>query len=211
MEEKIMTDELIARYTTLPTTAVSDGSGGLNNMDSALKPLREEYRIAGRAVTVKLPGGDNPAMLRAMRAASPGDVLVVDAKGDLTKAVAGDFVVGMMQTLGLAGLVVDGAIRDVRDIKALGFPVFVRGTTVAASSKTGIGEVNVPISCGGVTVRPGDLIIGDADGVTVVPREQEQEVLQKALSKLEKDEAREREVAGDIEAVRRYLDKVASK
>lgn len=206
-----MTDELIARYSTIPATAVSDATGGLNNMEPELKPLLEEYRIAGRAVTVKLPGGDNPAMLRAMRMASPADVLVVDAKGDLTKAVAGDFVVGMMQTLGLAGLVVDGAIRDVRDIKALGFPVFVRGTTVAASSKTGAGEVNVPISCGGVTVRPGDLIIGDADGVTVVPREQEHQVLQRARLKLEKDEAREREVAGDIDAVRRYLDKVSSK
>ncbi|MFC7366603.1 MULTISPECIES: RraA family protein [Bhargavaea] len=206
-----MSEELIARYASVPTTAVSDATGGLNNMDSMIKPLREEYRIAGRAVTVKLPGGDNPAMLKAMRTASPGDVLVVDAKGDLAKAVAGDFVVGMMQTLGLAGLVVDGAIRDVRDIKALGFPVFVRGTTVAASSKTGAGEVNVQISCGGAAVRPGDLIIGDADGVTVVPREQEQEILQGALAKLEKDDAREREVAGDIEAVRRYLDQAASK
>ncbi|MGM9921138.1 MAG: RraA family protein [Bhargavaea sp.] len=206
-----MSEELIARYASIPTTAVSDATGGLNNMDSMIKPLREEYRIAGRAVTVKLPGGDNPAMLKAMRTASPGDVLVVDAKGDLAKAVAGDFVVGMMQTLGLAGLVVDGAIRDVRDIKALGFPVFVRGTTVAASSKTGAGEVNVPISCGGTAVRPGDLIIGDADGVTVVPREREQEILQGALAKLEKDEAREREVAGDVEAVRRYLDQAASK
>lgn len=206
-----MTDELIVRFATIPTTAISDATGGMNNMDAALKPLREEYRIAGRAVTVKLPGGDNPAMLRAMRTSSPGDVLVVDAKADLTKAVAGDFVVGMMKTLGLSGVVVDGAIRDVRDIKALGFPVFVRGTTVAASSKTGEGEVNVPISCGGAAVRPGDLVIGDADGVTVIPREQEQEILQKALAKLEKDEAREREVAGDIGAVRRYLDKAASK
>ncbi|MCW1928392.1 RraA family protein [Bhargavaea beijingensis] len=206
-----MTDEVIARFATIPTTAISDATGGMNNMDAALKPLRQDYRIAGRAVTVKLPGGDNPAMLRAMRTASPGDVLVVDAKGDLTKAVAGDFVVGMMKTLGLAGLVVDGAVRDVHDIRALGFPVFVRGTTVAASSKTGEGEVNVPISCGGAAVRPGDLVVGDADGVTIIPREQEQAVLQKALAKLEKDEAREREVAGDIDAVRRYLDMMASK
>ncbi|RSK32631.1 RraA family protein [Bhargavaea beijingensis] len=206
-----MTDEVIARFAPIPTTAISDATGGMNNMDAALKPLRQDYRIAGRAVTVKLPGGDNPAMLRAMRTASPGDVLVVDAKGDLTKAVAGDFVVGMMKTLGLAGLVVDGAVRDVHDIRALGFPVFVRGTTVAASSKTGEGEVNVPISCGGAAVRPGDLVVGDADGVTIIPREQEQAVLQKALAKLEKDEAREREVAGDIDAVRRYLDMMASK
>ncbi|SDE23243.1 RraA famliy [Bhargavaea beijingensis] len=206
-----MTDEVIARFATIPTTAISDATGGMNNMDAALKPLRQDYRIAGRAVTVKLPGGDNPAMLRAMRTANPGDVLVVDAKGDLTKAVAGDFVVGMMKTLGLAGLVVDGAVRDVHDIRALGFPVFVRGTTVAASSKTGEGEVNVPISCGGAAVRPGDLVVGDADGVTIIPREQEQAVLQKALAKLEKDEAREREVAGDIDAVRRYLDMMASK
>ena len=206
-----MTDEVIARFATIPTTAISDATGGMNNMDAALKPLRQDYRIAGRAITVKLPGGDNPAMLRAMQTASPGDVLVVDAKGDLTKAVAGDFVVGMMKTLGLAGLVVDGAVRDVHDIRALGFPVFVRGTTVAASSKTGEGEVNVPISCGGAAVRPGDLVVGDADGVTIIPREQEQAVLQKALAKLEKDEAREREVAGDIDAVRRYLDMMASK
>jgi 4-hydroxy-4-methyl-2-oxoglutarate aldolase len=98
------------------------------------------------------------------------DILVVDANGDQYRAIAGDFVVGMAQTLGIGGLVVDGVIRDIIGVKALNFPVFLRGTTVAASSKAGVGEVNVPISCGGVSVNPGDIIVADADGVVVIPQ-----------------------------------------
>jgi regulator of RNase E activity RraA len=201
-------EEIISQFLALPTTAISDGLEGLNHFDPAIRPLKEEYKIAGRAFTVKLPGGDNPVLLKALRQAQPGDILVVDAKADLSRAVAGDFVVGLMQTLGLGGLVVDGAVRDLLALRQLNFPIFCRGTTVAASAKSGSGELNVPISCGGVAVTPGDIITGDVDGIVVVPRSREQAVLSKTLAKLEKDRLRAEKVSGNLEAIRKYLDEL---
>lgn len=204
-------DQLVLDFVNIPTTCVSDAMDGLNNLHPSIKPLKEEYKVVGRAFTVKIPVGDNLAVLKAIREAKPGDVLVVDAKGDEYRAIAGDFVVGMMQTMGIAGLVVDGVIRDIAGIKALNFPVFSKGTTVAASGKAGVGEVNVPISCGGMAVKPGDIIIGDADGVVVVPQEIEQAVLEKALAKLKKDQIREEQISGNREAIITHLDKLLSK
>jgi regulator of RNase E activity RraA len=150
-------------------------------------------------------------VLRAIREAQPGDIIVVDAKGDQYRAIAGDFVVGMAQTLGVGAIVVDGVIRDIEGIKKLNFPVFSRGTTVAASGKAGVGEINVPISCGGTAVNPGDIIVGDADGVVVIPQSEAEPILRKSLDKLKKDEAREKKVSGNIEAIKEYLDNMLSK
>ncbi|MED1796267.1 RraA family protein [Brevibacillus nitrificans] len=199
--------DIVAKYQSVPTTCISDTMQGLHNMDSSIKPLKEEYHLAGRAFTVKMPVGDNLAVLKAIREAQPGDVLVIDAKGDTYRAIAGDFIVGLAKTLGIQGIVVDGVIRDIVGIKQLDFPVFCKGTTVAASGKAGWGELNVPISCGGTSVQPGDIIVGDADGVVVIPQAQEEEILQQALDKLVKDQEREASVSGNPEAVRAYLDK----
>lgn len=204
-------ENLQSEFMRIPTTAISDAMDGLNNLHPAIKPLKENFKLAGRACTVKIPIGDNLAVLRAIREASPGDVLVIDAKGDQYRAIAGDFVVGMAQTLGIAGIVVDGVIRDIVGIKELNFPVFSRGTTVAASGKAGVGEVNVPISCGGVSVYPGDLIVGDADGVVVIPQEKAEKILAESLDKLRKDQEREEKVSGNREAVLKHLDKLLSK
>lgn len=204
-------DDYVRGFQNIPTTCISDAMEGLNNLHPAIKPLEEEYKLAGRALTVKIPVGDNLAVLKAIRAAKPGDILVVDAKGDHYRAIAGDFVIGMAQTLGVGGLVVDGVIRDIVGIKVLNFPVFSRGTTVAASGKAGIGEINVPISCGGTAVNPGDIIIGDADGVVVIPQSIEEDVLKKALVKLEKDQIRESGISGNPEAIIKYLDQMLSK
>jgi regulator of RNase E activity RraA len=108
--------------------------------------------------------------------------------------------------MGIKGIVVDGVIRDIVGIKKLDFPVFCKGTTVAASGKAGWGEVNVPISCGGVSIHPGDIIVADADGVVVVPQAKEEQILEQALDKLEKDHVREASVSGNREAVMKYLD-----
>jgi 4-hydroxy-4-methyl-2-oxoglutarate aldolase len=198
-------------FNEIPTTCISDCNQGLNNMDASIKPLKEEYKIAGRAFTVKMPVGDNLAVLRAMREAKPGDILVIDAKGDTYRAIAGDFIIGLAQTLGIQGIVTDGVVRDIVGIKELNFPVFCKGTTVAASGKAGWGEVNVPISCGGTIVNPGDFIVGDADGVVVVQSEKEQEVLKKAIEKLEFDIKRSEKVSGKIEEAKKYLDEMLSK
>lgn len=204
-------DHLVNEFQKLPVTCISDAMDGLNNLNPAIKPLKEEYKLAGRALTVKIPVGDNLAVLKAIRESNPGDIIVIDAKGDRYRAVAGDFVAGMAQTLGVGGLVVDGVIRDIAGMKSLNFPIFSRGTTAASSGKAGIGEINVPISCGGTTVNPGDIIVGDADGVVIIPQAIEQEVLAKSLEKLKKDELREASISGNLDAIIKYLDKLLSK
>ncbi|MFJ7983476.1 RraA family protein [Lysinibacillus xylanilyticus] len=193
----------------LPTTAVSDATGGHTNLHSDIKPLADHYKIAGRAVTVRLPDGENGAVLEAIRAAEEGDILVIDAKGNTNRAVAGDFILSLAQGIGVQGFVVDGVIRDIAAIRELDFPVFSLGTTVAAGNKNGGGEVNVPIAIGGVSVRPGDYIIGDVDGVVVVPHEDAKRIVVAAELKLEKDEIRAQEAhANGKESIIAYLDKV---
>ena len=204
-------DHLIQQFKEIPTTAISDAMGGMNNVDSGIKPLKEEYRFAGRAYTVQLPVGDNSAVLKAIGEARPGDILVVDSKGDTYRAIAGDFVIGMMRTMQIGALVVDGVIRDLGAIKELDFPVFSKGSTVASSGKSGVGETNLPISCGGVTVNPGDLVIGDMDGVVVVPQSKGEEILKKAKDKLLKDEQRAEKYAGNPEKIKKYIAMMTSK
>jgi 4-hydroxy-4-methyl-2-oxoglutarate aldolase len=201
---------IIDRFQELPTTSISDALNGLTNLDAAIKPLQEEYRIAGRAFTVQMHVGDNLVVLKAIREAQPGDILVIDAKGDTSRAIAGDFVLGLAQTLGIKGIVVDGVIRDIVGAKKLNFPVFCKGTTVAAGGKAGEGAINVPISCGGVSIQPGDIIVGDADGVIVVPRSMEVEVLSKALEKEDKDAKRAAKISGNREETIAYLDDILS-
>ncbi|MDM5231150.1 RraA family protein [Lysinibacillus pakistanensis] len=193
----------------LPTTAVSDATGGHTNLRSDIKPLADHFKLAGRAVTVRLPDGENGAVLEAIRAANEGDILVIDAKGNTNRAVAGDFVISLAKGIGVQGFVVDGVIRDIAAIRELDFPVFSLGTTVAAGNKNGGGKVNIPISIGGVTVHPGDYIIGDVDGVVVVPQEDAERIVMAAEAKLEKDEVRAQEAhVNGKESILAYLDKV---
>ncbi|WP_342604409.1 RraA family protein [Peribacillus sp. FSL E2-0159] len=197
---------IIERFSEIPTTCISDTMSGLNNLSPTIKPVKDEYRVAGRAYTVKMPVGDNLVVLKAIREAKQGDVLVIDAKGDTYRAIAGDFIVGMAQTLGINGIIVDGVVRDLEGIKALNYPVFCKGTTIAASGKAGMGEINVPISCGGTTIHPGDIVVGDIDGVVVIPKQLEEKVLDQSLEKLEKDNKRAEKVSGNREEIRKYLD-----
>ncbi|QDQ00643.1 RraA family protein [Lysinibacillus fusiformis] len=196
----------------LPTTAISDATGGHTNLRSAIKPLADHFKIAGRAITVRLPDGENGAVLEAIRAANEGDILVIDAKGNTNRAVAGDFVVSLAKGIGVQGFVVDGVIRDIAAIRELNFPVFSLGTTVAAGNKNGGGQVNVPIAIGGVTVQPGDYIVGDVDGVLVVPQEDAARIVAAAEAKVEKDEVRAQDAhSNGKESIIAYLDKVLAK
>src|SRR5699024_1316564 len=132
---------IVEKYTGVPTTCISDGMEGQCHMDVSIKPLKENYRAVGRALTVQIVPGDNQIVLTAIRKAQPGDVLVIDAKGDTHRAIVGDFVLGMMQTRGLSGGVGDGAIRDITDATELDFPILCKATTVAAGKKHGAGDI----------------------------------------------------------------------
>ncbi|MCY9020991.1 RraA family protein [Priestia megaterium] len=191
----------------LSTANLSDAMEGANHLDFSIKPLQRHYKLFGPALTVDTPAGNNYSVLEAIRLAEPGSVLVIDGKSYCNRALAGDFVVAMAKLVGISGIVLDGVIRDQEDIEKLNFPVFCKGSTIAASSKKEKGIVNGTISCGGVKIHPGDFIAGDDGGVIVIPKEEAEEVLAKAREKWQKDKDRENEVLISKETVYTYLDK----
>lgn len=203
--------DIIDKFRDVPTTCISDALDGLAHLDPAIKPLKEEYKICGRAVTVKMPAGDNFMVLAAMKEAKAGDIMVIDAEGSYYRSFAGDFVIALAKTLGLGGIVADGTVRDVTGVKNLNFPVFCLGTTVACSQKYRAGNINVPISCGGAAVLPGDIIVGDADGVVVVPAQQAEKVLAVAKQKMAKDEERAERFLKNRDTALIYIENVLSR
>lgn len=194
-----------------PTTAVSDGQDGSGYVGGGIHAIRNDFTLVGRALTVNLPVGENGAILEAILQAKRGDVLVVNAKGDRNRAVAGDFVIAMMKKVGISGLVVDGVIRDLQAVRALDFPVFCKGTTAVAGVKNGGGMINIPIALGNVAVNPGDYIFADVDGVVVVRQENLGEVIERTKKKLISDEKRENEVLHSKATVLNYLQQVVKK
>ncbi|MFO1267687.1 MAG: RraA family protein [Rubrivivax sp.] len=150
--------------------------------------------MAGTAVTVRCRGGDNLVVLRAFDLCRPGDVLVVDAGGDLTNAVLGGIMSAGAAMLGLAGVVVDGAIRDAAEIRERTFPVYARGVNHRGPYKNGPGEINVPVNIGGMVVQPGDIIVGDADGLLAFPAADAAVLIEKALQQQKKEEAQMEEI-----------------
>jgi regulator of RNase E activity RraA len=161
--------EIIAELKAYEVAWLSD-SMELNLMDSAIQAVHPNIpRVVGPAVTVQVPPGDFLMIPEAMTKARPGDVLVIDAGGETKRSVWGEYFSTWAKGIGLAGLIIDGATRDVTDIEVLGFPVFARATTPRKPTMSGPGEVNVPISCGGVCVIPGDIVVADREGIIVVP------------------------------------------
>jgi 4-hydroxy-4-methyl-2-oxoglutarate aldolase len=164
--------DVLTRLGELGAATVYEANGQTGAFDAGLKPLDPTRTLVGRAVTLDLPPADNWYVHVAMLEAGPGDVLVVDAKGYLEAGPWGDVLTCLAQQRGLAGLVIDGAVRDSRDIIAAGFPVFARGLSIKGTTKAVPGRINVPVRVGGVTVEPGDIVVGDADGLVRVPAHQ---------------------------------------
>jgi len=156
-------------YRTLPVANVSDVMSRMAAAGAALRPYYTGDTMVGPAITVKARPGDNLMVHKALDIAEPGDIVVVDAGGDLTNAIIGELMVAHAAQRGLGGIVIYGAIRDSAELIAGSFPVFACGVTHRGPYKDGPGEVNVPISIGGMVINPGDLICGDADGLLSVP------------------------------------------
>ncbi len=172
----------------LPTGNVADNNGAAPRqgvMDSGIKPLDPTCHMLGRAVTVQGYPGDNLAVHQGINAAGAGEVLVVDLGGYTEGGHFGDICALACQMRGIAGVVIDGAVRDAQDIVELGLPVFARGLCPAGTTKDSLGTLGVPVICGGITVHPGDIVLGDCDGVVVVPKEHEDEVFAAAQAKFE--------------------------
>jgi regulator of RNase E activity RraA len=179
---------VVHAFKAIPVAAIGDamsrnvGAIGLRQYHARLEAV-----LCGPAVTVRVRPGDNLMIHKALMMVQPGDVLVIDGGGDVSQALVG----GLMRTTclarGLGGLVIDGAIRDLCEWAQDGMPIFARGHTHRGPSKDGPGEINVPVACAGLAVLPGDLIVGDADGVIAVPAAEAAEVLRRSQAHLARE------------------------
>lgn len=177
--------ELIHELALFDTPDVSDLMNRLYTMCPAISAVTDpRLRLVGPALTVKVFPGDNLMVHKALDLATPGDVLVVDASSSHINAVLGDLISTKARYRGIAGIVVDGLIRDVQGIRDLGdFPVFARGVTPIGPLQRGPGEINHPVSAGGIVVAPGDIIVADINGVVVVPQDAAEEILARLKEK----------------------------
>ncbi|NSZ75016.1 RraA family protein (plasmid) [Agrobacterium tumefaciens] len=166
--ERKVGPEWVEAFRSLPVANVSDVMGRMTAGAAALRPYYDGARMVGPAITVKARPGDNLMVHKALDIAEPGDIVVVDAGGDLSNAIIGELMVAHAIQRGLGGIVIYGAIRDSAELSVGGFPVFAAGITHRGPYKDGPGEVNVPISIAGMVINPGDLMCGDADGLLCV-------------------------------------------
>lgn len=165
-----LSPDVIAAAAKFQPAILADVAGRRGSMHGRIAALAPTMRCAGSAITVEVRPGDNLMIHAAMALAKPGDVLVVDGKADQTCALMGEIMISSCRKLGLAGVVVDGAMRDSLELREIGFPVFSFGTNPNGPTKNIGGRINHPVSVGGVMVSPGDFITADADGVVVVEK-----------------------------------------
>lgn len=188
----------LAKLAALGAATVYEANGQRDALDPALKPLDPRTTIAGPAVTVALEPADNWYLHVALLHAGPGDILVVDAKGYTDAGPWGDILTLAAQQRGIAGLVIDGAVRDSRQIIESGFGVFSRGVCIRKTSKVQPGKINVDITVGGVLITPGDVLVGDADGLVRIRPEDIDTALASAADRNNKEDAmRARILAGE--------------
>lgn len=180
--------DLVDRFKTIPTANVSDNMLRITAAGSKIRPLHAKGVLAGPAFTVKGRPGDNLILHKALDLAEPGDVVIMDAGGDLTNSILGELMAAHAQARQLAGVVINGAIRDYATIHRGDFPIFAAGVTHRGPYKEGPGEINVPIAIEGMVVEPGDLILGDDDGIVCVPRAVAEDVYAVSRAKHESEE-----------------------
>lgn len=193
-----LSTELVAAAARLPTATLHEAAKKIGALPSAIKPVAPRFRCAGSALTVHSPGGDNLWLHRALDIAQPGDVMVVFANGAHEHGYWGEIMTTMAQVRGLAGLVIDGCVRDGVLLDEIGFPVFARGLCIQGTGKDfgATGWINHPVTMGQVVVQAGDLIVGDADGVVAIPHALAGEVVSAGARR----EAEEAAILGRLQA-----------
>ena len=169
---------------------LADVGGRRGTLGGRIQPLAKSMKVAGPAFTVEVRPGDNLMVHAALNLARPGDVIVVDGKGDLSCALTGALMAAHAEKAGIAGFVIDAAVRDTEDCAKGKFPIFAAGCNPNGPLKNSGGRINWPVSLAGTTVNPGDLIVGDADGVVVVPREMAKEIVKAAQAKVDSENQR---------------------
>ena len=181
--------ETVTRYKKLSVATVHEAQGRVGLLSPEIRPVKEGLKLVGRAVTVFATPGDNLMIHVAMEQCEPGDVMVVAVNSRSDCGYFGDLLATLMQARGITGLVIDSGVRDLADLRQMNIPVFSRCVSAQGTVKETLGDVNIPVVCGGQVINPSDLIIGDDDGVVVVRRHELDSVAQKS-------EAREDREAG---------------
>ena len=187
--------EVVRRASAFAASILADVAGRRGTLDGRVAPLAPSMRLAGPAFTVEVRPGDNLMIHAAILMARPGDILVVDGKGDRSCALMGSLMINACNQRRLGGVVIDGAVRDTDELRALGFPVYAVAANPNGPTKAVSGRINWPVSCAGVAVQPGDLVVGDADGVVVVEREKAASLLDQAQKKAEEERVRLADIA----------------
>ena len=185
-----VSSDVVKQASTYAASILADVAGRRGTVDGRIRALSTTTRLAGPAFTIEVRPGDNLMIHAAMAMAKPGDILVVDGKADANCALMGSIMLNACKKLGLGGVVLDGAHRDTEELLQLGFPVYSVGANPNGPTKYVPGRINWPISCGGVAVCPGDLIVGDADGVVVIEREKAEAMLSLATQKVADEKQR---------------------
>jgi regulator of RNase E activity RraA len=193
-----VSDKLIRAFFDIPVANVSDCMMRITSGGPRLRPMHKSGRLAGPALTVKTRPGDNLMIHKALDMAAPGDIIVVDAGGDLTNSLFGEIMLNYAITRKIGGIVLNGAIRDAKDIAASSLPVYAAGVTHRGPYKDGPGEINVPIAIDGMVIHPGDLIIGDFDGFLCIKIDDADQVLQAALEKLKQEQITMANIAAGV-------------
>ncbi|AWK87683.1 RraA family protein [Azospirillum thermophilum] len=206
--QRVLTDfprlssDVLDKWRSVPSSVASDSQNRCQSMDARIKPMVPGMRICGQARTVVPMPADNSMVHHAVSCADPGDVIVVAGGGLEDVAMAGEWVVRCCKRRNLGGLVVDGTVRDLHEIRSLGVPVFAKGAVPRGPHKNFGGKMDVTASVGNVPVNPGDIILGDEDGIVVVPLALAEETLARSLALLE----RERQWTAEIEAGRTLVE-----
>ncbi|MFC7688005.1 RraA family protein [Ureibacillus sp. GCM10028918] len=190
-----LSQDIILRAKKLNSTLISDALGCTGSMDYKVKPVSSGMKVVGTALTVEMRAGDNLFLHQGIYCGGEGYVLVADGKGHTENAYLGELMAGAAKAIGLEGIIIDGLVRDKEMLSEIGLPIFAKGFIPNGPFKDGPGAINIPISCAGVTVCPGDLIVGDEDGVVVVPKEKIENTLEKAEAKLVYEEKRMQTIA----------------
>lgn len=198
--------ETIAKYREIPAAVVGDCMARIQSAGAALRPMHSgDVVLAGPAYTVKTRPGDNLFVHKAIDLAQPGDIIVVDAGGALDNAIVGEMMLTHAETRGLGGVVIFGAIRDSGHVRNHPFPVYACGISLRGPFQSGPGHVNVPVAIAGMTIEPGDLILGDADGLICVPYDEVESLYAEAYKRFEGENAqRERVRNGTVD--RKWID-----
>lgn len=187
-QRKVVADKaVVEKLAKIPVANLSDAMSRMAAGGSTLRPYHDGTPMAGVAITVRTRPGDNLMLHKAIEMAGPGDVIVCDAGGDLTNSLMGEMMYEQALYRGIAGFVLDGAIRDAAGIRKGSLPLFAAGVTHRGPYKTGPGEINVPVSVGGMVVTPGSIVVGDDDGVLAIEIDEAEEAYKGGLAILEKE------------------------